>query len=88
MEKDAKMTSEKILEELSYVNEQAILIDGMDDALVGIDMVDYVAVYDVNKCVEILMITSEMTREEAQEYFEYNILSAYIGDYTPRFVQF
>ena len=88
MEKDAKMTSEEILEELSYVNEQAILIDGMDDALVGIDMVDYVAVYDVNKCVEILMITSEMTRKEAQEYFEYNILSAYVGDYTPRFVQF
>lgn len=79
--------AEKIREELSYTNEQAIFIDAFDEALVGIDLVDYVAVYDVDKCVAILMITSEMTHEEAEEYFDQNIISNYMTEYSPRFVK-
>lgn len=79
--------TESIEEELSFINEQALLADGLDDALIGIDMRDYVAVYDVDKCVDILMETSKMTREEAEEYFEYNTLGAYVGEYTPRFIK-
>lgn len=78
---------ETIEEELSFINEQALLADGLDDALIGIDMRDYVAVYDVDKCVDILIETSGMTREEAEEYFEYNTLGAYVGEYTPRFIK-
>lgn len=78
---------ESIEEELSFINEQALLADGLDDALIGIDMRDYVAVYDVDKCVDILMETSDMTREEAEEYFEHNTLGAYVGEYTPRFIK-
>jgi len=78
---------EAIEEELSFINEQALLADGLDAALIGIDMRDYVAVYDVDKCVDILMQTSDMNREEAEEYFEFNTLNAYGGEYTPRFVK-
>jgi len=78
---------EIIKEELSYINEQALFADGFDDALLGIDMLDYTAVYDADKCIDILMQTSDMTREEAEEYFEFNTLNAYVGEHTPRFVK-
>jgi len=78
---------EIIKEELSYINEQALFANGFDDALLGIDMLDYIAVYDADKCLDILMQTSDMTREEAEEYFEFNTLGAYMGEYTPRFVK-
>lgn len=79
--------AEEIKEELSYINEQALFADGFDEALLGIDATDYTAVYDVEKCIDILIETSNMTREEAEEYFEFNTLSAYMGEYTPRFVK-
>lgn len=79
--------SEAIKEELSYINEQALFADGFDEALVGIDMSSYVAVYDVEKCIDILMQDTGMTLEESKEYFEYNTLGAYVGEYTPRFIR-
>lgn len=82
-----KNSFELIKEELSYINEQALFADGFDEALLGIDAVDYIAVYDAEKCIDILMKTSDMTREEAEEFFEYNTLGAYVGEYTPRFVR-
>lgn len=78
---------EIIKEELSYINEQALFADGFDDALIGIDQVNYVAVYDVDKCIDILKETSGMTQQEALEWFEFNTLGAYVGEYTPRFIK-
>ncbi|MDB4665027.1 hypothetical protein OAE97_01620 [Verrucomicrobia bacterium] len=78
---------EAIKEELSYINEQALFADGFDEALVGIDMSSYVAVYDIEKCIDVLMQDTGMTLEESKEYFEYNTLGAYVGEYTPRFVR-
>ena len=79
--------SEAIKEELSYINEQALFADVFDEALVGIDMSSYVAVYDIEKCIDVLMQDTGMTLEESKEYFEYNTLGAYVGEYTPRFVR-
>ncbi len=79
--------SEAIKEKLSYINEQALFADGFDEALIGIDQVDYVAVYDVEKCIDVLVQDTGMTLEESKEYFEYNTLGAYVGEYTPRFVR-
>ena len=78
---------EVIKEELSYINEQALFADGFDEALLGIDMDDYVAVYDSEKCIDILMQDTGMTLEESKEYFEYNTLGAYVGEHTPRFIK-
>ena len=79
--------SEAIKEELSYINEQALFADGFDDALIGIDQVNYVAVYDTDKCIDILKETSGMTQQEALEWFNFNTLGAYVGEYTPRFIR-
>ena len=79
--------AEIIKEELSYINEQALFADGFDDGLIGIDQVNYVAVYDVDKCIDILKETSGMTQQEALEWFEFNTLGAYVGEYTPRFIK-
>ena len=43
--------------------------------------------YDTNKCIKILMSRDKMSREEAIEYFEYNVAGAYVGDHTPSFIE-
>ena len=55
--------------------EQAII--GQDDASLRI-------VYSADKIIEIL--SEEMTHEEAEEFYEYNILGAYMGEMTPIYV--
>lgn len=59
-----------------------------DEAIVGtVSRVDRspVVCYSVDKIVEILM-EDGMSQEEAYEYYEYNILGAYIGEGTPMFL--
>jgi len=43
------------------------------------------AVYDRNKCLNILMSTG-MDYEEAVEYFEFNVVGSYVGETTPVFI--
>ena len=43
-----------------------------------------VVAYDTTKIVEIL--SRSMTVDEAYEYFEFNILGAYVGEKTPVFI--
>ena len=45
-----------------------------------------VAVYDYSKCVKILMKRDGMTEDDAREYMEFNVLGAYLGEYTPVFI--
>ena len=40
--------------------------------------------YDRKKCIRILSET--MSSDEAEEYFEYNVVGAYVGEQTPVFV--
>lgn len=66
-------------------NEDALLADGFDDAIVGVVQrcgMDPIACYDYNKCIQIL-IDSGMTYECAIEYFDFNVLGAYVGENTP-----
>ena len=43
-------------------------------------------VYDVDKCIEILMKKDNMTQEEAVDFFEYNIVGSWVGGGTPIFL--
>jgi hypothetical protein len=45
-----------------------------------------VAVYDYAKCIDIL--AESMDYEEALEYFEYNVIGAYVGEQTPIFLRY
>lgn len=74
------MNLEAVLE--SYPDEEFIIATGFNNAVLGVDEYSMRLVYSIEKCVEILM-ESGMTSDEAQEYFDYNVSGAYIGDRTP-----
>ena len=43
--------------------------------------------YDRDKVIEILMEEEGMSFEDAIEHFEYNIAGAYVGEYTPIYLE-
>jgi len=60
-----------------------LTLDGFDEAVIGVvERAGLLAVcYDRNKIISILM--RDMNQEEAWEYYEFNILGAYMGESTP-----
>jgi hypothetical protein len=81
------MSSSKIdlIKEL-YPDEEFLIADGFDDAIIGVDEVNLRVVYDIDEIINILM-REEMTVGEAFEYYEYNIAGAYVGENTPSFIR-
>jgi hypothetical protein len=77
-------------EEIEEINPDALLCDGFDEAIVGmaerINLGPVVA-YDVDKMLKIMVERDGMTYEEAMEYFDYNILGAWMGENTPVYIQ-
>ena len=66
-----------------------LLANGFEDAFLG-EAMRYgfngrVAAYDYGKCLDILM-QDGMTYEEAEEFFSYNTLGAWVGEQTPVFI--
>ena len=80
------MSRTKIQEVIEqWPDEEFIVVDGHDDAIIGVDDASGKLVYDVYKILKTLM-DDGMTRNEAYEFYEYNILNAYFGEKTPLFV--
>jgi hypothetical protein len=81
------MTPEEIAEELQELDETILTADGFENALIGYVQVfsRIVALYDRAKCISILMERDGMTHEDAEEYFDYNVVGAYVGEKTPAF---
>ena len=69
--------------------EDLLLATGFDEAILGrgsrCGQPD-VAVYDTEKIINIL-VKQGMSHEEAVEYFDFNIVGAWMGDQTPIFMQ-
>ena len=42
--------------------------------------------YDYDKCVQVFVDRDGMSLEDAEEYFQFNVLGAYVGDRTPVFL--
>lgn len=84
-----QMKFEEKKEFISQHNPEALLADGFEDALIGVGQQfnKALAVYDRQKCIEILMERDGMSDEEAVEYFEYNVTGAWVGEYTPIFLE-
>ena len=63
--------------------------DGFDEAIAGVvwDGERTRVVYDTELILELLMGRSEMTYEEAVEYFDFNIAGSYMGEYTPLYLE-
>lgn len=68
------MTREEMMWHLTENN--AHVADGLDDAIIGICHESGVAVYSVEKIVEIFVKRDGMTQEEAIEFFDYNVVRA------------
>jgi len=64
-----------------YTDEQILIADGFDEAVIGIDEREMRVIYSVRKCIEIL--TRDMSEEDAIEHFNYNVSGAYVGEKTP-----
>jgi hypothetical protein len=62
-----------------------ITADGFDSCIIGKDSRDR-AVYDADAMIEVLIMRDDMTREEAEEFFWYNIDGSHLGDETPIYV--
>lgn len=76
-------------EEISEINEEALLIDGFDVAIIGYcERINLgpVAAYDVEKILEILMERDGMEYSDALEFFEFNIKGAWMGEFTPVYI--
>tara|TARA_Y100000310_G_scaffold217316_1_gene218391 strand:- start:225 stop:473 length:249 start_codon:yes stop_codon:yes gene_type:complete len=65
-----------------------LFADGFDDAIIGVSRTfNKISIaYDTIRCLHILMTREGMSEIDALEHFEYNIVGAYVGDYTPTFV--
>lgn len=84
------MTLKEKKAQLAELNPEALFADGFEDALIGFACVftkGPVTVYDRDKCIEILMKRDEMSHEEAEEFFSFNVEGAYVGEHTPAFLQ-
>lgn len=81
-----------IREKYAEVEENLLFLDEamFDEAIVGLvegwngNRIVHRVLYDRDKVLGALM-KDGLDEEEAAEYFEFNILDAYVGDYTPLF---
>ena len=67
-----------------------LLADGFNRAFIGIGLraaSQDVAVYDYDRCAKVLMRRDGMTREEAYEFLDFNVVGSFVGDLTPVFVE-
>jgi hypothetical protein len=84
-----RLKMNQILEEIKEDNPEALLADGFDDAILGIGRrcgQPSLVVYSTPKCIKILMEDMDCSEEEAIEFFEFNVVGAWVGEHTPIFV--
>ena len=80
----------EIIEEYAESSQQNLLfLDGHDNAIIGIarQFNKESVAYDKNIVIENLCMKHDMETEEALEFFEFNIVGSYVGEFTPTFVE-
>ena len=76
-------------EDIAEINPEALVCDGFDDAIIGVaERINLgpVVAYSVDKIINIMMERDGMTYEEALEFYDYNIVGSWMGEYTPVFI--
>ena len=79
---------EQALELLQEANDEALTADGFEEALIGyVERFgqNSIALYNRERCIEILMERDGMDREGAEEFFEFNTIGAWVGENTPAY---
>jgi len=70
---------EQIIEQ--YYEEDFLIADGFDEAIIGVEENEMRLIYSVSKCLKIL--EQDMSEIDAFEFFTYNVSGAYVGEKTP-----
>lgn len=65
-----------------YPEDEFLIADGFDNAIIGVDTSSMRLVYSVSKCVIILM-KDDMSEDDALDYFFFNVEGSYVGEKTP-----
>lgn len=84
-----KLSIDEIKDFISDANEDALVLDNLDDAIIGVahrNNMNTVIAYDKNKIIE-MYVKDGMSDEEAEEFFWYNTHGSWMGDGTPIFVE-
>ena len=71
-------------------NDEVLYLTGFNDALIGISNYygsSRVAVYSIEKCIDILIKKHHLNYDLALEHFYINIYGSYFGDKTPILVE-
>lgn len=82
-----------IREQISEYNPEAVVFEGLDEAIIGIGQQwgsSTVAIYDREKAIEIFQknfikegADPDQAYVDAVEYFEFNVECVYVGEHTP-----
>jgi hypothetical protein len=84
--RDRRAVVEGILEE---ENPKALFADGFDDAILGVARrfgADPLVAYSREKCISVLMKRDKMSEEDANEFFDFNVIGSWVGEGTPLFI--
>lgn len=71
------------------IEDAILLADGFEDAFIGIGQQfnRHFAIYDRDGCIKILMDRDGMNEEDAEEFFDFNVVGAFVGHGTPIFMR-
>ncbi len=83
--------SKKRLDFERSMYDNVLYADGFEDALIGVGLQGGthkpVAIYSIEKMEQILMDRDGMDWSEATEFLNFNTLGAYVGEYTPIYLE-
>lgn len=84
MVKEIKKNLLKYYGLIMSLNSDILYADEFEDAFLGYAQIlnNTIALYSKRLCIDIL-ISQGMPLEEAEKYFEYNVLGRYMGEKTP-----
>ena len=78
------------LEQIAELNPDAIVLDGLHGAIVGIGYskdLEPRLIYSIETIILTLMGRDKMTEQEAIEFYDYNIADGYFGKHGPIFLE-
>ncbi len=67
----------------SFPGEEILKADGFDKAVIGIELDTMRLIYSKLKCIEVVMLTSDLSYDEAIEFLDFNVFGSYVGELTP-----
>lgn len=77
-------TLSKILN--AYPEHDFVIAKGFNEAAIGVDLDSGRLVYSVGKCIDVLVYVDNMAIEDAEDYFQEHVMTAYDKESGPIWV--